>query len=266
MTKSGRLVVPFAGVALGWRHAAAQRVATSGCLALYLLLLGIFWELWRATPLAELGRADIDAPHLLWYMAVTESVAIGVGSLYRAVEADIHSGRIAAGLMRPIPYSWLTLAEWIGFTAYRVLVLALCGSAAGLALTGGVAVAPAAAAAILVSTALACAIVLLCQLQIGYAAAWTGSAAPLFWIWQKLAFVLGGLILPLSLYPQPFRAIAEATPFSAMLFAPGSLVFAASPAAVAATIARQMFWLAVVGAASFAVDRAVHARWLDRGV
>lgn len=266
MTKNGRLAALFACIALGWQHAATQRVATSGCLALYLLLLGIFWELWQATPVAEIGRADIDAPHLLWYMIVTESIAIGVASPYRAVEADIHSGRIAAGLMRPIPYFWLTLAECIGFTGYRVLVLALCGSMAGLALTGGVVVPPAAAPAILVSTALACAIALLCQLQIGYAAAWMGSAAPLFWIWQKLTFVLGGLILPLSLYPPPFRAIAAATPFSAMLFAPGSLVFAMSPAAVATIIARQMFWLAVVGMASFAVDRAVHARWLDRGV
>ena len=230
------------------------------------MLLFIFWELWRATPLAELGRPDLDAAHLFWYLVVTECVAIGAGLPYRIVEAEIRSGEIAAALTRPLPYAWATLADWIGETSHRIVVLAVAGVVGGVAMTGTVPFSWAAAPAILVSIALASAMVLLCQLQLGYAAAWVGSAAPLFWIWQKLMFVLGGLILPLSLYPPVLRVIAEATPFAAMLYAPGSLVLGLSPAAVAATLAEQLLWFAVLGAATTLVDRAVVARFAAHGV
>jgi len=230
------------------------------------VLLFIFWELWQATPLAELGRAEFDTAHLFWYLAVTECVTLSVGHPYRFVEADIRSGQIAAGLARPLPYASATLAEWIGETSHRLLVLAIAGIAAGLAITRIAPFSWATAPAILISIALACAMVLLCQLQLGYAAAWVGSAAPLFWIWQKLMFVLGGLILPLSLYPPLLRVIAEATPFAGMLYAPGSLVLGASPAMVAVTLAGQFFWLAVLGAATFLVDRALIARFAAYGV
>ncbi|MBI3709785.1 MAG: hypothetical protein HY246_19220 [Proteobacteria bacterium] len=199
-------------------------------------------------------------------MVVTESVAIAVGYPYRAVEGDIQSGQIAAGLMRPLPYALATLAEWSGNTLHRLLVLDAAGIAAGVWLTGMAPVSPAAIPAILISTLLACAIMLLFQLQFGYAAAWVGSAAPLFWIWQKLLFVLGGLILPLTLYPQPLRAVAEATPFAAMLFAPASLVLDAAPARAAATLVSQLIWLALLAAATFLVDRAAASRFAERGV
>jgi ABC-2 type transport system permease protein len=253
-------------VALGWRRAAADRIGTAGRLVLYCLLLFIFWELWGATPLAELGRSDLDKAHLFWYLTVTECVAIGAGQPYRFVEADIRSGAIAAGLTRPLPYAWATLADWVGETCHRVIVLAIAGSAAGVAMTGATTFSAALVPVLLASLGLACGMVLLCQLQLGYAAAWVGSAAPLFWIWQKLAFVLGGLILPLDLYPPLLRAIAEATPFAGMLYAPGSLVLGPSPAFVGATLVQQLLWLAVLGAATLLLDRAMIARFAARGI
>ncbi len=252
--------------ALGWRRAAAERAATLGRLLLYGLILVIFWELWQATPLAELAEPGTDARHLFWYMAVTECVAIATGYPYRALEIAIQSGEIASALTRPLPYALATLAEWAGATGHRLLVLLAAGVALGVAVTGTFPVPLADAPALLLSIALASLIVLLCQLQLGYAAAWTGSAAPLFWIWQKLMFVCGGLIIPLTLYPAPLGTLAKATPFAAMLFAPGSLVLEATPAAAAAALAWQLAWLVPVAAAAFLVDRAAARRFAVRGI
>ena len=77
---------------------------------------------------------------------------------------------------------------------------------------------------VVLSAALSLLLILLCQLQIGYVAAWFGVSGPVFWIWQKLVFVFGGLQFPLLLYPDLLRRVAESSPFAAMLFAPGSLV------------------------------------------
>jgi len=207
---------------LGWHRAAADRAGGLGRLAFYWLILLIFWALWRATPLQELGRPGLDAARLFWYMAVTECVVIAVGFPYREIERAILSGEIA------IP----------------------------------VAVIP----AMVLSTAIATLLVLLCHLQLGYAAAWVGSPAPLFWIWQKMTFVLGGLMIPLALYPEPFGSLAEASPFAAMIFAPASFLLDASSPAIAGTLGLQLLWLIVIGLMTWLVERAAAARFAERGI
>jgi ABC-type uncharacterized transport system permease subunit len=83
--------------------------------------------------------------------------------------------------------------------------------------------APATVLPLILSGALASAIVLLFQLQLGYAAAWMGTSAPLFWIWQKLLFVLGGLLIPLEALPHGLEATAKALPIMAVAYAPARL-------------------------------------------
>ena len=56
----------LAFVLLGWHRAAADRAGGLGRLAFYWLILLIFWALWRATPLQELGRPGLDAARLFW--------------------------------------------------------------------------------------------------------------------------------------------------------------------------------------------------------
>jgi len=43
-------------------------------------------------------------------------------------------------------------------------------------------------------------------------------------VWQKAMFVLGGLMVPLSLYPEWLQTLARYLPFASFLYAPGRLV------------------------------------------
>ena len=54
----------------------------------------------------------------------------------------------------------------------------------------------------------------------GLTAFWLGDVSPLFWIWQKLLFIFGGLMLPLSLYPEWMQRVAAYTPFPSILAGP----------------------------------------------
>ena len=260
------LNAPLALIALGWRRSAADRAGSLGRLAFYWLLLMIFWALWQATPLHELRQPGTDATRLFWYMTVTECVLIAVGFPYRAVERDIQSGEIAAALLRPLPYAVAILAEWIGATGHRLVLLAAGGLVAGVWATGTVAIPLAVVPVLLLSIAIAAILVLLCQLQLGYAAAWTGSSAPLFWIWQKLTFILGGVMIPLTLYPAPYGSLAAASPFAAMFFAPASFLLDGSPRAILATLGLQLVWLTVVGMATLLIARAAAARFAEHGI
>src|SRR5262249_39258100 len=149
---------------------------------------------------------------------------------------------------------------------FYLLVMGAAGLAAAAWLTGTLPLTATAAALIVPSGVIGCAIALLCQLQLGYAAAWLGTSAPLFWIWQKLLFVCGGLLLPLTLYPAGLAGLAGNGPFAAILFGPGSLILAPAGSLAAGILGRQLAWFALVALLTVVVDRAATARFRRRGV
>ena len=51
-----------------------------------------------------------------------------------------------------------------------------------------------------------------------------------------------------------------------MVFAPASFLLNASPRAILATLALQLFWLAVIGGATLLVARAATARFAEHGI
>ena len=104
----------WAHARLGWSRTATNPLGLLGSVLLYWLILAIFWGLWSATPLHELGSAELTEDRLLAYLAVTEWIAFAVGLPYREVEAEIQSGTIDMRIARPIPFGLATLAIWVG--------------------------------------------------------------------------------------------------------------------------------------------------------
>ena len=227
----------------GWRGAGASRATTLGRIALLVLILLVFWAMWNATPLRELGAGHPTVTQLFWYLAATETVAMCVGYPYRSVEIEIHNGEITTHFVRPLHYVSATLAMWLGDMSYRFLAVASAASITGLVVTRTLPFDVATGVTLLAALWLAATLLLISQLCIGLLATWMKSAAPAFWVWQKLLFVLGGLMIPLTLYPEWLKSIALGTPFASMLFLPASLVFDGSISNVATVFASQVFWL-----------------------
>jgi ABC-2 type transport system permease protein len=94
------------------------------------------------------------------------------------------------------------------------------------------------------------------HLGIGLLAFWLQDVAPVYWVWQKLMFVLGGLMLPLELYPALVQRAALFTPFPSLLASPASFVLGTShlvtPGALAATL---VLWSGAIAAALSVVLR-----------
>jgi ABC-2 type transport system permease protein len=251
---------------LGWQRAASERLAMLMRGGLNVLVLAIFWAFWRATPLHELKLKDLSPERLIWYLAITEWIVFTTGVPYREIEEDIRSGALATALGRPIGYAPACLAQWCGGVAFRLPVFAVLGFGVALGFSGSVPLAAAMLPAGLVSAVLALALVHLCHLMIGFATTWTGSAAPVHWIWQKALFVLGGLIIPLSLYPMPYRGMADMSPFAAMLSAPASLALDSSRAHAMTVLMGQTAWLIVLAALAWLIGRAATSRLIVRGM
>ncbi len=245
MTNTFHALAAFAR--LGWQETASDRFGLLARVILYSLPVLIYSAIWQATPLAGSG---VGVEQATWYVMMTEAIIFAPGYVFREVEEDIRTGAIEAALTRPVDYALAKIAEEAGGTLLRLAILGTCGGVLAWSVTGVVPFAWTALPAVWTAAGFGALLALLVQIAIGFLTVWAGNPAPAYWIWQKLVFVMGGLFLPLTLYPEWLAEIGRATPFAAILFHPASLVLDASPAAIVHVFSWQLLWLA---AAAFLV-------------
>ena len=66
------------------------------------------------------------------------------------------------------------------------------------------------------------------------------------WIYQKLLFILGGLLIPLDFYPAWLQTIAKATPFAYTVYGPARLFVEPTLLRFGTVLLGQLAWLAVL--------------------
>ena len=207
----------------------------------------IFSRLWAAV--APQARGEMGgAAEYVWYLAITELVALGVPMLYLGIEQDVRRGDIAYRLGRPVSYAWAKLAEGVGEFAVRFAFLATLGMAGAWLFTGGLPADPRGLAWAVPLAFLAGLMMLLVQAMVGLSAFWLQDAAPVYWILQKFLFIFGGLMIPLTIYPDWLKAVADATPWSPALFGCARLVLQFEPAFVLDTALKLAAWIVLLGA------------------
>lgn len=214
--------------AVSFRQRLDDRAVLAGSVMFYALILAIYSRLWQGvlgssvSPLGDRALGQSAASYV-WYLAVTEWIMLAQPRVYLEIEADVRSGDVAYQLSRPLSYVGAKLSAALGELALRGLVLGVSGLVLGRLFSGEWASLEGLASALLVGV-LAGGVMLLAHVAIGLSAFWLHDVTPIFLIWQKLCFVLGGLMLPIGIYPDWLRVIAEHTPFAALLYGAGQLV------------------------------------------
>jgi ABC-2 type transport system permease protein len=216
-----------------WRkYTAVMRVSVANNLAyiyevmfrsLFLIvLIFVFGQLWRTTYSARgvslLGGFSMNA--MIWYLAVAETIATSIPPLTRRIDEDVRTGRLAYLLGRPNSYVLYNLAQYLGERLVRFCINGVIAAVIALLLVGpphftwmGVLTWP-------LVTFLALCIDFVAYFGIGLLAFWTEDTNSFTIIYSRLTLVLGGVLVPLEVFPQPLRDIARALPFSAILYGP----------------------------------------------
>jgi ABC-2 type transport system permease protein len=208
---------------LGFARARAEPGELYARVLFFFVILGVFSSLWRAVALtgANIGG---DANTLVWYLAMTEWVLMSAPQVQFQIEDDVRRGDVAYQITRPASYLGAHFAQAVGELAARAPVLLAAALSAGWIFGGGAPARPAALALAMAFGAVASIVLTAFNLTLGLASFWLGDIAPVYWIWQKLTFVLGGLLLPLALYPDLIVRAARFTPFPALLTGPASFL------------------------------------------
>ena len=215
---------PVVAVVAAARRTARDRAGLFVSLGFYVIVASVVATLWRAAAHAHGGElAGYSASQLTWYITFSEASVLALAPrLIELIGDDIAAGAIAVELLRPASVLWMRIVTELGKCLPR---LAGC-VALGVSLSWLFAGAPPHPESLtLAAPALVLAVTcnLVAQHTFAAAAFWFRDARSTWFLYQKLVFVLGGMLIPLEFLPGWLHSIAAWLPFAAMAYVPARL-------------------------------------------
>jgi ABC-2 type transport system permease protein len=233
------------------QRATAERGGVAVSVLFYAIVVGVLSGVWRVAAAANDGAvAGYSAVALTWYIATSEATTLALNArMIDDIGADIGSGAIAVEMLRPASVLAVRVATELGRAVPRLVgitavALVLCTVTAGSPPSW-----PALALAV-PSIALALAANVVSQHAFAASAFWLRNAGSAWFLYQKLVFVLGGMLIPLEVFPGWLESVARVLPFRAMAFAPALI---ASGHVEPVLLLEQAGWLVVLTALAIAV-------------
>lgn len=240
------------------QRAIAERGGVAVSVLFYAIVVGVLAGVWRVAAGANDGAiAGYTAVALTWYIATSEATTVSLNiRMIDELGSDIATGAVAVELLRPVSVLWLRVAAELG----RALPRLACIAPVGMVLATVTAGAPphwGALALALPSVVLALAANVVAQHAFAASAFWLRNAGTAWYLYQKLVFVLGGMLIPLEVLPSTLEAVTRVLPFRAMAYAPARL---ASGHLEPMLLVEQVGWLAVLAVISTVVFTAGERR------
>ncbi|HEY9789763.1 MAG TPA: ABC-2 family transporter protein [Candidatus Obscuribacterales bacterium] len=232
------------------------------------VILYIFMRLWQevfahahVTRFGGYGVTD-----MIWYLAATETILMSEVRVSSQIDEDVRTGAVAVQLVRPLSYPLYRLASNLGERAVRIVVTGFAAVLIATWLSGSAD--HLANGLLFFALALPGAFVLhfLGYLLVGLSAFWVEDTAGLTLIYSRLVMVLGGMLLPLELFPSVVQPLVKALPFGNIVCGPARLFIHPDPAALGLLLVNQLLWIGVFSLAASAVySRALHRIALNGG-
>jgi ABC-2 type transport system permease protein len=214
------------------------------------LFMCVFIALWQAI-YGTSGRTALEGFTLIdmvWYLAMTETVVLSSSRVFTEISEKVKAGDVVYTLARPMSYPFYQVAYSLGGSVPRFVLNFVTGVVVVTVGTGRVAGSLEGLGAFLATAALALVLDALIAVLIGLLAFWIEEVTPAFWIYQKLLFTVGGLFLPLDLFPRGLERVARWLPFRFVTYVPARSFVAFDPGFVLRSMGGQVIYIAVLGA------------------
>jgi ABC-2 type transport system permease protein len=212
-----------------------------------LVILYIFAQLWRVT-YEGVGSGTIAGytfEQLIWYLIFAEAIVLSSPRLARRIEDEVKKGDIAYQLTRPVSYLLFQYATYMGEAFVLLPVHLLIGGALGVTMFGvpdfgwgwlGF--------ALVVIGAFT--VNFLLNMMLALCAFWVEETRGLEFVYYKIVFTLGGMLLPLETFGGTIRTIADWLPFQTIVYFPSKLAVQFDAALIGRMLGVQALWIAVL--------------------
>jgi ABC-2 type transport system permease protein len=224
----------------------------------------VFYYLWRATYLNAGGFegtiAGLSLNQTMWYLLMAEAILLSRPRLSSSIAAAVKDGSIAYVLNKPYHFLLYHTSVGLGDSLPRLTGNLFLGGGLVWLLVGLPPVSTSSPLVIL-SIIFAWLINFSISSIIGLAAFVTEDVSAYEWIYEKLVFILGGLLIPLDFLPGWLQAIARAMPFSYTLYGPARFFVEPVVKQFIMLSLGQLAWLAIFSAlAAFLFEKGI--AWL----
>jgi ABC-2 type transport system permease protein len=261
-----RGALPFARI--GFLNMLAYRARYYVGILTYLFNVAVYYFIWRAVFRQSATVVGLSLPEMITYVAVGWTIrSFYFSEIDRDIAGQVQEGRLAMNLIRPVDFQMAMIADSAGQSAFRAMLFTLpIGIVIGLLFPVRPPVSAIAAALFLLSAALSFFLVAAINFLVGLIAIRTKSILGILRAKYLILELLSGLLIPTTLFPEPFRSLLFASPFPHINFTPAALYLGkASGATAARLILLQAGWTVLLLGAGQILWRRSRARITIQG-
>ncbi len=217
-----------------------------------IIIMYVFVQLWTTTYRWE-GAAAIagfSMPQMIWYLALSESIVMGVSRTGAEIDSEVKSGSLAYSLTKPYDYTLFNYAKYMGGSVVRFFMNLCIAGGVSWVLVGIPKFTLPSVLAGLVSVLLGFTLDYWIQLCLGLGAFWVEDTWAFRILYSRITMLLGGMMLPLDVFPEWLRRIASALPVSSIVYGPVSTFLRFNAQNWLSVLLRQGLWIAAIVALS----------------
>lgn len=212
-----------------------------------LVILYVFLQLWTVTFEGE-GTSRIAGyrfDQIIWYLIFAEAIIMASPRLSLKVEEEVKKGDIGYQLTRPMSYLLFHYSAYMGEAAVRLVVNLAVGGALGL-FVFGVPDWGFGWVGYLVMAAGAFTVNFLITMMIALCSFWIEETRGIEFVYNKLLFTVGGMMLPLETFPETLQKVCAWLPFQTVVYFPSKMAVQFDALLIGKFFVIQWIWIALL--------------------
>jgi len=188
------------------------------------IIMYVFAQLWSTTyqSTGHSVLAGYDVRRVVWYLAVTEAIVMGTPRLVNTLSEEIKQGDIAYRLTKPVHYVLYNYAQYLGEATVRVLLNLVIGASVAFAFFGFPNLSWVAVGTFMIAVMMAITMQFTINMVISLLLFWIEDGRGLDLIASRMVMILGGMMIPLPLFPKWLADICVWLPFQVVAYLPAN--------------------------------------------
>jgi ABC-2 type transport system permease protein len=180
---------------------------------------------------------------VIWYVGFAQMINLAMhGNRLRDIGNDVRSGEIATTLTKPVNYAKKEISILFGVAAQRLSLLLPFITVFAYSFVGPLQLQPAHFIALL-TWPLAILLTSTITITIGLTSFWLEQTRAARFIYSKLRFIAGGMLVPLDFYPEAVQTVLQYTPFPYMIYEPVNAFMNYDALNLAHVLSTQIIWI-----------------------
>lgn len=209
------------------------------------IILYIFVELWTSTfaSASHTVIAGFTAQSVVWYLAVTESIILGTPRLVASISQEVIQGDIAYRLTKPLSYLGFHYFTYLAQALTRITINLAVASLVALMAVGPLTFTVFQGLIIVVSVVTSVSLSFCLYGVVALSCLWIEDARGIELVVSRFVMILGGMMIPLSLFPPMVSRICLWLPFQVIAYGPARAVVSFVPKVIVGDLQTAGMWL-----------------------